>query len=91
MPFYWVGALVSAAFLTIVMSIFGLLLKVGARAATEIRDSILPGLITGVRDWAGDGLQAIRTRSPRAEEGGSAPEETPANAALRLEHVRRAH
>ena len=40
MPFYWVGALVSVALLTTVITIFGLLLKVGSNAATELRVSI---------------------------------------------------
>lgn len=92
MPFYGVGALVSAAFLGTVITIFGLLLKVENRAATEMRESILPGLIVGIRDWADDhGLPAIPITSPRAAEGGSPLEETPANAGPRLEHVRRAH
>ena len=91
MPFYWVGALVSAAFLTIVITIFGLLLKIGNRGATEVRESILPGLIVGIRAWVGDDSRPVLPAvSPRADEGGSSLEETPADAGLRLEHVRRA-
>ena len=92
MPFYWVGALVSMAFLTVAISIFGLLLKLGDRAATEMRDSILPGLITGIRDWAADhDRPAQRGGSPRADDGESSAEEMPGLVAPRLEHVRRAH
>ena len=89
MPFYWVGALVSVALLTTVITIFGLLLKVGSNAATELRVSILPGLIAGIRNWADD--QAPPTPpvvSPRAGESGSSLEATPA-AGLRMERVRR--
>ena len=90
-PFFWLGALVAAAFLTIVMTIFGLLLKMMDRAATEVRESVLPGLVTGIRDWAdGRGLPRVASSSPRAAESGSGLEETPTNAGLRLEHVRRA-
>ena len=89
-PFYWIGALVAAAFLTMVITIFGVLLKVMNRAATEVRESILPGLVVGIRDWADDhGLPAMPITSPRSAEGGSAVDETPSNTGLRLEHVRR--
>lgn len=90
MPFYWLGALVAAAFLTTVVAIFGLLLRIANGAATEVRDSILPGLVAGIRAWAGDDDgRAMRAVSPRALVGGPSLEETPA-AGLRLEHVRRA-
>ena len=91
MPFYWVGALVSTVFLTIVVAIFGLLLKIGNRAATEVRESILPGLVAGFRAWTGDGdRRAPRATSPQAVEGGPSLEEMPASAGTRLERVRRA-
>ena len=90
MPFYWVGALFSAVFLTTVIAIFGVVLKIGNRAATEVRESILPGLVVGIRAWAGDdGCEGQRIISPRAVEGGASIEETPATG-VRLEHVRRA-
>lgn len=90
MPFYWVGALVSMAFLTIVITIFGLLLKVGSNAVTDVRESILAGLIAGIRDWADDqGRPTPPVVSPRAGEGGSSLEETSAAAGLRMERVRR--
>ena len=89
MPFYWVGALVSMALLTTVVTIFGLLLKIGSNAATELRESILPGLVAGIRDWADD--QAPPTPpvvSPRAGEADRRSKKPPA-AGLRMERVRR--
>lgn len=88
MPFYWVGALFSAAFLAFVITVFGLLLKLGGRAATETRESILPGLIEGIRDWTG--RHPLPTPiSPHASEEGSSLEPTTRPVRLRLEHVRR--
>jgi hypothetical protein len=89
-PFQWVGALIAAAFLAIVFIVFGILLKIVNRAATDVRGSILPGLIGGIRDWTVDhGLAASATSSPRADEGASPIEETTPVAGLRLEDVRR--
>jgi hypothetical protein len=91
-PFYWVGALVAAVFLTVVMTVFGVLLKLMNRAATEVRESILPGLVSGLRDWADEhGLPAIQRSSPRSSEDGPQLDDTPPSTGLRLEHVRRAH
>jgi hypothetical protein len=92
MPFYWVGAIFSAAFLAIVITIFGLLLKIGGSAATEVRASILPGLVAGIRNWADDeGTPTPAVSSPRAGGGGASVEEAPAPEGLRMERVRRAH
>ena len=89
-PFFWLGAIVAAAFLATVITIFGLLLKLMSHATTEVRGSILPGLIEGMHDWADDhGLPPLRVISPRADEDEPSVDETPA-AGLRLEHVRRA-
>jgi hypothetical protein len=91
-PFYWVGALVAGVFLTAVLTIFGVLLKLTNRAATEVRESILPGLVSGMRDWADEhGLPAIRLSSPRSADDGPQLDDTPPSPDLRLEHVQRAH
>jgi hypothetical protein len=89
-PFYWMGALVAAVFLTTVIAIFGVLMKLLNRATTEVRQSILPGLVDGMRDWVDDhGLPRARIISPRADEGRSSVDDLQV-APLRLEHVRRA-
>jgi hypothetical protein len=89
-PFYWIGAVVAAAFLTTVITIFGLLMKLMNRATTEVRQSILPGLVVGIRDWVDDhGLPTPPIISPRADEGGPTVDEQPTTP-LRLEQVRRA-
>jgi len=88
MPFYWVGALFSAAFLAFVITVFGLLLKLGGRAATETRETILPGLIEGIREWAG--RHPLPTPvSPHASEEEPSLEPTTRPVRLRLEHVGR--
>ena len=89
-PFLWAGALVAAAFLSIVFIVFGILLRIVNRTATELRGSILPGLVGGIRDWTVDhGLRAIATSSPPPAEGTSRIEETTPVAGLRVEPVRR--
>jgi hypothetical protein len=91
-PFYWAGALVAAVFLTVVLTVFGVLLKLMDRAATEVKESILPGLVSGMRDWAdGQRRPALRIPSPRAAEDGPQLDDTPPSDAIRLEHVRPAH
>lgn len=89
-PFLWIGALIAAAFLTSMFFVFGVLMKLLNTATTEVRASILPGLIEGIRDWADDhGLPPMRVISPRADEDKPSVQETPTTG-LRLEHVRRA-
>jgi len=93
-PFYWAGALVAAVFLTVVMTIFGVLLKLLNRAATEVQESIVPTIVTGIRSWS-DGSRVLpggTAWSPRAvEDDGPRIDDTPPNPDLRLEHVQRAH
>ena len=50
-PFWWVGAAVAAIVLGTAFTLFALATRVLARAADEIRDSVLPGLVSGWRDW----------------------------------------
>lgn len=92
-PFWWLGALVAAVFLSAVMTIFGVLLKLMDRAATEVRESILPGVVSGMRDWT-DGRRrpTLPIVSPRAtEDDGPRLDDTPPSPDLRLEPVHRAH
>lgn len=50
-PFWWVGAMVAAIVLGTAFTLFGVATRLLARAADEIRDSVLPGLVSGLRDW----------------------------------------
>jgi hypothetical protein len=50
-PFWWIGALTAGLFLTASFMLFGLALRLLNRATTEIRGSVLPGLVSGFRDW----------------------------------------
>jgi hypothetical protein len=91
-PFHWAGALFAAVFLSIAFVTFGILLKMLNGVATEVRGSILPGLVGGIRDWAdghGRGRPAIAIAPQRADQGGQPFEDAPPNAEPRLEHVRR--
>jgi hypothetical protein len=91
-PFYWAGALVAAVFLTAVLTVFGLILKAMDRAAMEVRESILPGIVSGMRDWTdGQRRTAIRVPSPRAAEDGPQLDESPPSEGIALEHVQRVH
>jgi hypothetical protein len=90
-PFHWIGALVAAVFLWIVMVIFGILLKIANQAATEVRESILPGVVAGIRDWTHhQGPPTIPITSGPDWDGGSSPDEAPTDASFPLEPVRRA-
>lgn len=90
-PFYWVGALVAAVFLTVVLTIFGVLMKLLNQAASEVQGSIVPSFVKGMRSWADDhGLPAIRIPSPRAvADDGPRLDDTPPSPDLRLEPVHR--
>ena len=50
-PFWWIGALTAGLFLAASFLLFGLALRLLNRATTEIRGSVLPGLVSGFRDW----------------------------------------
>jgi hypothetical protein len=89
MPFYWMGALFALAFLAIVIAVFGILIEMGSRAATDVRASILPGLIVGIRDWTDDREANRPVMPPRDESRGASFDETPTSAWPRLERVRR--
>ena len=89
-PFLWIGALVAAAFLTFMFTVFGLLMKLLNRATTEVRESILPGLVVGIHDWADDHRQpASRIISPRAAEDVPTIDTTSGPTGLHLEPVHR--
>ncbi len=80
-PFLWMGALLAATFLSAVFAIFALALRLLDRTATEVRGSILPGLVSGLDDWR-DGRSAIRRLvSPRGSEpGGEIDDASPGQA-----------
>jgi len=90
-PFHWIGVLVAAAFLSIVMVIFGILLTIANQAATEVRESILPSMVAGIREWTHDPrLPTIPITSPPDGDGGSVIDESPTNAGVPGEPVLRA-
>lgn len=79
-PFYWIGALVAGAFLSLVLTIFALALRFLARTTSEVRGSILPGLVSGFRDWAGERNSIVRRIvSPGGSEPGGGIEDAPLN------------
>jgi hypothetical protein len=67
-PFLWTGALVAAAFLSLVLTIFALGLRFLTRATTEVRGSILPGVVSGFGEWTGERSSVRRVASPRSPE-----------------------
>jgi len=52
-PFWWIGALTAGLFLAAVFTMFGVALRLVNRTTAEIRGSVLPGLVSGFRDWTG--------------------------------------
>ena len=89
-PFWWIGALTAGLFLAAAFTMFGLAIRLLNRTTNEIRGSVLPGLVSGFRDWT-------ETRAPThvGSEAGTSPasgpdldEERPAAAAA-TERLRR--
>jgi hypothetical protein len=90
-PFVWLGAVVAGVFLTTVFAVFGIALRLLSRTTTEARETVLPGLVSGFRDWTQGAGPAIRRMiSPRAE-GPSGPdvsvEETGSVGGVRTERL----
>lgn len=80
-PFYWIGAFVAGAFLSLVLTLFALALRFLTRTTPDVRGSILPGLVSGFRDWAGDRNSRVRRLvSPGGSEPGNAIEDVPLKA-----------
>jgi hypothetical protein len=76
-PFYWIGAFVAGLLLAGVLAIFGLALDVLTRATTEVRGTVLPGLVAGFREWTTDrGGPARRPASPQGTDPTSSIEDT---------------
>ncbi len=67
-PFLWTGALLAAAFLSIVFTTFALALHLLDRTTTELRGSILPGLVSGLDDWSSRRSPLRRPASPTGSE-----------------------
>ena len=66
-PFYWIGAVVAGLILAGALTIFGLGLKVVTRATNDVRGSILPGLVSGFREWAANREDVGDSRVSRSE------------------------
>lgn len=77
-PFYWIGVATAALFLLAVLAIFGALAKLLGVAELGIRDSIVPGLLTGFRGWAEEsGSRLRRMVSPAGPEASDGDAATP--------------
>ena len=78
-PFLWTGALLAGAFLALVMTLFAFALRFVAGTMAEVRGSVLPGLVSGFRDWAEEPYTAVRRLvSPRSPEPGAGIEDVTA-------------
>lgn len=75
-PFYWIGVATAALFLLAVLAIFGALARLLGVAELGIRDSIVPGLLSGFRGWAEEGGSRLRRMvspaGPDASDGDAA-------------------
>jgi hypothetical protein len=75
-PFLPLGAIVAASVLVTALTIFGLALRALDRAATRaaggLRQSVLPGLVSGMRGWS------TATDSPAGSAASSAGVSSPA-------------
>jgi hypothetical protein len=88
-PFYWIGAFVAGAFLSLVLTLFALALRFLTRTTSEVRGSILPGLVSGFRDWAGERNSIVRRIvSPGGSEPGDGIEEALSSAVPPVERLR---
>jgi hypothetical protein len=66
-PFLWIGAVTAGLFLGAVFGMFGLALRLVTRTSSGVRSTVLPGLVSGFRDWASggpDGHEPSRPVSP---------------------------
>ncbi len=89
-PFWWIGALTAGLFLAAVFTMFGFALRLLNRTTAEIRGSVLPGLVSGFRDWTGTHAPARAGSSAGAS---PAPfpivEEEPSSEATPTQRLRR--
>ncbi len=89
-PFWWIGALTAGLFLATVFAMFGIALRLLSRTTSEIRGSMLPGLVSGFRDWA-----AERGQDDRPSSAGMSPsspdamEDMPPGSAITTEPLAR--
>jgi hypothetical protein len=67
------GALVAGLVLVGALAAFGLALEAVARVTTEIRGSILPGLVAGVREWDAEDGVAARSAADLSRSGPRSP------------------
>jgi hypothetical protein len=63
---YPAGALIAGVILGATLTLFALVLRAIDRTVTRVADGILPGLVTGFRDWSDEQRPSPRDRSPRA-------------------------
>ena len=67
-PFLPAGAIVAASVLIAALSAFGLILRAMDRAIVGVRDSVLSGLVSGLRTWGSARPDQAVTGSPATTE-----------------------
>jgi hypothetical protein len=85
-PFYPAGAITATLLLGAILGVFRLLLLALDRGAAELRGSIGPGLVRGVRAWAEGRERAAPTVSTASPTGGG-PQSTTTLPASGIEEV----
>ncbi len=97
-PFLPFGMIVALVVLGSALTLFGLAAFALERSAMELRGSILPGMVRGVRAWiaepepmpAGEvGISSTGTRPGTPPGGQAALEELPEGPAIEVDRVRR--
>lgn len=72
-PFWWMGAAVATLFLAAAFTLFGVALRVIAWTAGEMRDSMLPGVVSGFRGWTGGSRPGREPEQPASPASAFAP------------------
>jgi hypothetical protein len=88
-PFYWIGVATAAVFLLAVLAIFGALARLLGVAELGVRDSIVPGLLSGFRGWTDErGSRLRRMVSPAAPDASDGDTAAPPSVVTHRLHPR---
>jgi hypothetical protein len=68
-PFLPAGAVLAASVLIGALVVFGLVLRAMDRAIVGLRDTMLPGLVSGLRTWGSAGRDRLTVASSPASSG----------------------
>jgi hypothetical protein len=78
-PFWWIGALTATLVLGAAFLVFGIAMRLVTRTTNEIRGSVLPGLVSGFRNWTEPPIEQPDLADPiEAPNGTGQPESEPA-------------